>query len=196
MSLIHAHHFVLDLETESTKPNAAITSIGVVYLHIPASPLATPLLYEFYQRTDSQDYGHQDPETLNWWAKQSPEARAEVDGSLPKLPLQKALVQLASFMDSFAPQEHRLIWGNGSSFDNVILASAYRAHNLETPWDYWHDRDLRTLLATLPGAKATVDFIGIKHHALHDARHEACLLLKTLTTLIERREASAEECHA
>lgn len=192
MSLVHAHHFVVDLETESTAPNAGITAIGIVYLHVPEGPLSTPVLVEFYARTDHAGTGHVDPGTLAWWQQQSSEARAEVDGTLPRIPLNEALEQVEQFMASLVPAKgQRLVWGNGSSFDNVILREAFSARGQKAPWEFWNDRDLRTLLAIFPSAKVST-FEGIKHHALHDARHEAKALLSGLTTLI-RLEAIEEE---
>ncbi|MCY1200475.1 3' exoribonuclease, RNase T-like [compost metagenome] len=192
MSLVHAHHFVVDLETESTAPNAGITAIGIVYLHVPAGPLSAPVLLEFYVRTDHAGTGHVDPGTLGWWEQQSPEARAEVDGSLPRTLIGDALAQVERFMTSLVPRKgDRLVWGNGSSFDNVILREAFSTHGQKAPWEFWNDRDLRTLLAVFPSAKGAA-FEGIKHHALHDARHEAKALLAGLTAL-NRLEANAEE---
>ncbi|WP_052081036.1 3'-5' exonuclease [Pseudomonas sp. ML96] len=181
--LIHGHHFVVDLETESTAPDAAITSIGVVYLHIPQNADSPVLMHEIYIRTTPHPDARRDEATAAWWAEQSAEARAEVDGTLPRKHLGDAVDMLDAFMESMcANRSQRLLWGNGSSFDNVILTNAYRAGGRGTPWDFWNDRDLRTMLAIFPSAKK-IEFEGIRHHALHDARHEAKQLLAALKAL-------------
>lgn len=194
--LVHGHHFVVDLETESTAPNAAITAIGVAYLHVPADPFGVPLRFEFYARTEPLPGAHSDPETLNWWAGQSEEARAEVNGTLPRITLAEALEQLDLFMASMcAAKGQRLVWGNGSSFDNVILGNAYRSMARRTPWEFWNDRDLRTLIAMFPEAKQQA-FVGIRHHALHDARHESQQLLAALVALSAMQADAEEETRA
>ena len=83
----------------------------------------------------------------------------------------------------------RLVWGNGATFDNVILRRAFDDCAIEAPWPFWHDRDLRTILGLYPEAKAR-EFEGVKHHALHDARHEARMLIDALR-LHEQRTAEA-----
>lgn len=175
------HHFVLDLETQSTRAHAAITSIGIVYLRLHAATKALMDRHEFYVRTAPHPGAHVCAETLAWWQQQDEKARREVDGSQTRITMALALELAAHFIEAQAPNKaQRLLWGNGPSFDNAILAEAYRAHGLEQPWEYWNDRDLRTLLALHPSAKQLATFTGIKHHALHDARHEAALLVHAL----------------
>ncbi len=177
--MINATHYVVDLETMGTGPKAAIVSIGCV--RVEQGQIAVP----FYERVDLQSSiaagGEVDASTMQWWLQQSAEARAEVNGSLGALDLNTALHLLAQFMaDGRATPDKILVWGNGSSFDNVILRSAFERSWGKAPWQFWNDRDMRTLLAIFPEAKKAVDFVGTKHHALDDALHEArqlCLAL-------------------
>ena len=67
-------------------------------------------------------------------------------------------------------------------FDNVLLADAYDKWGIEQPWQFRGNQSLRTavwmgrkLLDIDP--KYDLQFEGIQHHALHDARHEAKYLL-------------------
>lgn len=180
--MIDAIHYVIDLETMGKGPRAAIVAIGAVRVE-HGQPAG-----EFYCRVDlasSLGWGLEpDSSTIQWWLKQSTEARTEVDGSIPGVILPAALDALGQFILS-GPTGARLstdplVWGNGATFDNVILTSAYTACGMERPWKYWNDRDLRTLLNLYPEAK-TIEFDGIKHHAMHDARHEAKQLGKALS---------------
>jgi len=175
----NAIHFVLDLETMSTAPNAAIAAIGCVRVQ------QGEIIDEFYERVDLESSramgGEIDTPTLQWWLKQSREARQEVSGELASLPITTALGKLTEFMHRGGLSDDQpLVWGNGSSFDNVILGTAYQRAGIPMPWKFWNDRDLRTLLALHPHVKQAITFEGTKHHALHDARHEARQLIAAL----------------
>lgn len=179
--MINATHYVVDLETMGKGPKAAIVSIGCV--RVEQGQIAG----EFYERVDLQSSiaasGEMDASTVQWWLQQSAEARAEVDGSnaQPGLMLDTALHLCAQFMCAGkANPDEILVWGNGSSFDNVILRGAFERTWKHAPWKFWNDRDMRTLLAIFPEAKKSVAFEGTKHHALDDARHEARQLCHAL----------------
>lgn len=181
--MINQTHFVLDLETMGNGPNAAIVAIGCVRID------RGQITNEFYRRVNLESAikhggGEVDGDTIRWWLDQAEDARAEILAAEPTDYISDALVKLDGFMGwAGADPETILVWGNGASFDNVILASAYRRYSLPTPWRYWNDRDLRTLLALYPEAKQAVPFEGTKHHALHDARHEAKLLCWVLNKI-------------
>ncbi|MFC0709244.1 3'-5' exoribonuclease domain-containing protein [Azorhizophilus paspali] len=174
----NATHFVIDLETMGKGPLAPIAAIGAVCVAQGA------VVDEFYIRIDLQSslsFGlRPDASTLQWWLRQSDEARREVDGREPTEHLSPALIDLRHWMLEHASEEEAHVWGNGSSFDNVILRGSLDAAGLDEPWQFRHDRDLRTLLALYPEAKNVGEFEGTKHHALHDARHEAKQLIAAL----------------
>lgn len=173
--MINQTHIVIDLETMGIGTNAAIVAIGAV--RIERGQLAD----EFYQRVDLDDAirhgGETDAGTISWWLKQSAEARAEVDGSQPEASLYDALGDLRHFIQS---SKTTRLWGNGATFDLRILGEAYDAIHEYRPWDFRLERDLRTILELYPEAKQGGKFEGTKHHALHDARHEAKQLCKAL----------------
>jgi len=102
---------------------------------------------------------------------------------VPAHDLPRALEQVAEFI--LEQDGERLVWGNGATFDNVILRRAFDDCAIEAPWHFWHDRDLRTILGLYPEAKAR-EFEGVKHHALHDARHEAHMLIDALRLHAQR----------
>jgi exodeoxyribonuclease VIII len=171
--MINATHYVLDLETMGKGPRAAIAAIGCVRIE---QGVITESLYRRVCLESSLQVGLvMDASTVKWWLKQDAAARAEVDGSQPSVLLPVALAAL----EEFITEDKALVWGNGSSFDNVIVRSALDACGIGNLWHFWNDRDLRTLLALYPEAKQ-VPFEGTKHHALDDALHEAKQLLAAL----------------
>ncbi|WP_313135628.1 3'-5' exonuclease [Stutzerimonas nitrititolerans] len=175
--MINATHYIIDLETMGKGSNAAIAAIGCVEI------IGGTFSREIYRRVELSNSmsagGITDADTIQWWLRQSAAARAEVDGTQPAELLFNVLGELRVFMTSMAHAHEILVWGNGATFDNVILSNAYAAYGMERPWAYWNDRDLRTLLALYPAAKA-LPFTGTKHHALDDARHEAKQLIAAL----------------
>lgn len=177
--MINATHYVLDLETMGKGPTSAIVAIGCVRVE---NLVITGSLYRRVRLESALQAGlHMDASTIEWWLQQEETARAEIFNPGGHT-LEWALVDLAAFMGMNAgdqPSKKALLWGNGSSFDNVIVGNAFDACNIQRPWMFWNDRDLRTLLALYPEAKA-LPFEGTKHHALDDAMHEAKQLLMAL----------------
>jgi DNA polymerase III epsilon subunit-like protein len=177
--MINATHYVLDLETMGKGPRAAIVAIGCV--RIDQGTINGSLYRRVSLETSLQAGLQVDASTIEWWLQQRETAREEIyqPGAIR---LESALAKLAEFMGCnhlHKPNPKALLWGNGSSFDNVIVGNAFDACCIQRPWMFWNDRDLRTLLALYPEAKA-LPFEGTKHHALDDAMHEAKQLLAAL----------------
>ncbi|NMZ68840.1 exodeoxyribonuclease VIII [Pseudomonas peli] len=177
--MINSTHYVLDLETMGKGPNSAIVAIGCVRIE---QGTITGSLYRRVSLETSLLAGLQvDASTIEWWLQQDEAAREEIHKP-GAIRLESALAQLAEFMGCnhlHKPNPKALLWGNGSSFDNVIVGNAFDACGIQRPWMFWNDRDLRTLLSLYPEAKA-LPFEGTKHHALDDAMHEAKQLLMAL----------------
>lgn len=118
-----------------------------------------------------------DGDTILWWLKQSSEARAAIciDDTLS---ISDALSELSHFINQHADNTKYLkVWGNGATFDNVILRGAYERAGQICPWAYWNDHDVRTIV-TLGRSigfdpKMDMPFDGERHNALADARHQA-----------------------
>lgn len=151
--------FMVDLETMSVAPNAAIASIGIVRFD------EFEVMSKLYVSVDVQSCEKRgldiDPVTVKWWREQSEEAQKALDGGVD---LQIAL----SAVDKFVRAAHEpRVWGNGAPFDNVILRSAYKACGLLEPWQFYNDRCFRTMKTMHP-----IDWSvrrGVHHHALDDA---------------------------
>lgn len=176
--MINCTHYVLDLETLGKGPRAAIVAIGCV--RIEQGTINGSLYRRVSLETSLQAGLQVDASTIEWWLQQDETAQGEIykPGAIR---LESALAQLADFMELTPGEDptNCLLWGNGSSFDNVIIGNAFDACGIQRPWHFRNDRDLRTLLALYPEAKA-LPFEGIKHHALDDAKHEAKQLLMAL----------------
>lgn len=160
-------NIMLDLETLGNKPGAVIVAIG-------AARFGNGQVVEtFYARVDAQSCVSAglklDASTVLWWMKQSDAARAELNR--PGDSLAGALNYFKDFLS-----KDDLVWGNGSDFDNTILAAAYEACQLPLPWKFWNNRCYRTLKALRPEVK--FENFGTVHNALDDAKAQAHHLMQ------------------
>lgn len=169
-------HLMVDLETMGSKSNAPIVSIGAVFFN----PNTGNTGAEFYTAVSLESSmllgGVPDAGTIIWWLKQSPEARSAI-AMADTLPVIDALELFSDFISENSDAGPDVqVWGNGASFDNVILRSSYDRANIECPWKFRNDRDVRTMteLGKAIGINPRYDipFDGDMHNALSDARHQ------------------------
>lgn len=171
-------HVMVDLETMGIKNNAPIVAIGAVVFD-PATGSIGESFYKVVCLESSVNWGAViDPSTVIWWLKQSSEARSAIVND-DAIPLLDALLQFREFVsDNVAGGSKKAqVWGNGASFDNSILRSSYDCIAEDYPWEYWNDRDVRTMVelgqAISFDPKTTIPFEGSRHNALADAIHQA-----------------------
>jgi exodeoxyribonuclease VIII len=165
-------HIMIDLETMGTGSDAPIISIGAVAFDGKGVDIRG-----FYKSVDLQSAVAAgaviDPNTVMWWMQQSDEARAAL--------LTADTVDIVSALDALdgwivnvtgsKPETLSGVWGNGASFDNVIVAETYKRLQRSLPWPFWKDRCYRTVKSMFP----TVPMVrsGTHHNALDDARTQA-----------------------
>ena len=160
---------MVDLETTGVSAGCCILSIGACTLD---------LKNEFYVKIDLNtcyDEGLKNlASTMQWWDKQSPEARDEAFSGIT--PLVSALGQFSDWFRMLEGKDNK-IWGNGEDFDLPILQGAYEACGMEKPWKPYSGRCYRTI-KNLHSDVPTNSFRGVKHNALEDARNQAVHLMK------------------
>lgn len=169
---------MLDIETIGKGSNAAIVAIGACAFNPLTGEVDPNTFQAVINMRDSAKYGVMDPDTVLWWIGQSDDARKVLLDQNSCL-LRDALYNFASWIAGQSPVfNDRVVWGNGITFDNVILGNAFKALEMFRPWPFWGDRDVRTIVdlgRTLYGVdpKTTIVFEGTKHKALDDAIHQA-----------------------
>lgn len=166
-------HVMLDIETMGNSTEAAVMSVGACYFD-PATGEIGEKFHEKCSLKSSVECGLvMDSSTVLWWMSQSDEARSKFYSNESEQHINEMLLKLASFID-----EGSQVWGNGATFDNAIIKSAYKkALGFEAPWKFWNDRDVRTIveLGYQIGfnPKRDMPFEGVRHDALDDAIHQA-----------------------
>lgn len=178
---------MIDIETLSTRPDAAIVSIGAVAFDMRKLVVGDRFYRNVDLRSSAAAGGHIDPDTVLWWMRQSDTARSALQRNRSTLP--DALDALTDFLASCAPLAAIRPWGNGVDFDMVILASAYRATGRETPWKYWNQRDARTLFAMYPSVEKEA-MRATAHNALDDAEAQVRHIFKIRESIAARRSKS------
>lgn len=173
-------HVSLDLETMGTRPYSAIVAIGACKF----IPTTGEIIDRFQANVDLSSVLkaglRMDGETVVWWLNTAPQTARDALAEAPRLELIEALY---GFAEWFGPASLPT-WGNGATFDNVLLECAYSTAGLDAPWKFFHSRDLRTLKQLLP-----VDHPWPKpdaaqaHIAVHDAVAQAQCVIEAYKAL-------------
>ncbi len=166
-------HCMIDIETLSSRPTAAIVSIGACKFD------NEHILEKFYvniSAADCKKHGlHFSPETIEWWSHQPKEARQQ---------WQKDPVDLNTGLDAFIDwygTRSLWTWSNGADFDLPILENAMWAVGKETPWKYTDSRCVRTITGI---TKRKIDRSeGTAHNALDDAINQAKFIQEFLKAM-------------
>ena len=166
-------HVFLDLETLGLRHNAPILVIAAYAV----DSLGNKIKRDQWRVSvkDANKHGTADHSTMQWWSEQSEDAKRAAFEDGPRLTLFDALRGLSLFIGSLEGPVY--VWGNAPTFDCAILRHAYMQTGQETPWEFWQERDCRTVawVGEWLGydAKQGTEFKGERHNALDDARHQA-----------------------
>jgi hypothetical protein len=169
------HHFMVDLETMSTKPNAAIVSIGIVQFD-----RAAEIVDKFYtpvSLASCRDFRlHTEASTVRWWDQQDATVKAHWNvESPPDLP--DAMKATQDWLFSRAGSRKNVCpWGNGADFDMPILRSGFDAVGADEPWMFYNVHCFRTVKNLYPLDIANTPARVGHHRADADAEYQvACL---------------------
>ena len=172
MKFLSGNHIMVDCETLSTKPDAALLSIGAVKFRFDKG-----IQNEFYINVDPSScktLGMRiEKDTVAWWSKQSKEALAAF-----KSPAPTNLYAALEAFSEFCGDNTFYLWSNGAGFDAPILEIAYAAIQKTSPWKYYNVMCYRTVMNILglSNNKLRKDQGGL-HNALADARGQAEILI-------------------
>jgi hypothetical protein len=172
---------MLDLETLGTRPGCAILSIGAVMFDVDSGQLG-PEFYEVVNRKSCAKHGLlEDQSTLDWWSKQSDEARKVlIDADSSQQGLGGALIAFTGYLGKFGKRDLR-VWGNGADFDQPIINECFVKLGYPLPWIWYNNRCYRTL-RWLGNVKAEHRH-GVAHNALDDAKTQATNAINILKKL-------------
>ena len=170
---------MIDLETLGKGSHAAIWTIGAVKFNPMHCAETIEELMDtterFHQRITMESafrVGRADHSTIEWWMGTERDTARRAIFAMPQIDLVEALDGLKEwFINAENKTVDYKVWGNGATFDNVILSNAFSACNIERPWSYKSDRCYRTFKSLAPDVKP-ID-VGVAHGALDDALAQA-----------------------
>ena len=174
-------HVMIDLETMGIRPSSVMVSLGAVFFDPDKLEIGSKWYGVFNIDFQLRRGATVDGSTILWWLGQEPEARA----ALAKNPvgLDVGLLSFNDWCRDHGPGPDKLkVWGNGSDFDNVILAGHYERMNYPLPWKFWNNRCFRTLKSLQTGLTKPV-FRSGAHNALADAEYQVEWLLGIARTV-------------
>jgi len=155
---------MVDIESLGTEPGAAILSIGAVVFTDDGVNSADGFYGEVNLQSNEDAGLGFDADTIEWWLGQSDEAKTVLTGGDD---LADVLQSFVDFFDHADPDE---VWANSPSFDCRLLGAAFDAVGVDVPWEYYHERDFRTL-KNLPDVGDTFpkNDDAVAHDAFDDA---------------------------
>jgi hypothetical protein len=167
---MRSHDIMVDIETQSLAPNAAIIQIGAVQFDpmgdgIIGDPFLVsvePICYE-QKRTLRYKFGEQpnladgvhwsqfdvDPVTVKWWGEQGSDAQAALDINLVGNPWD-ALNKFTEWVNKkshfvFGDSERSCFWSQGW-LDIVAIEYACKVTKVPEAWKYYQHRDSRSFI--------------------------------------------------
>ena len=163
------NELMIDIETAGNRIGCKVLSLGAFGFDKEGKQC------EFYRRfaIDKQaEAGLTDDEsTIEWWQKQSKEARDEAFGGTTQP--EDGICDFKKFFymnfDTTRSAQFR-VWCCGLDFDFPILQFFFKTFGFAFPWMFWTQYDYRTIKNLFPGTVKNAEGNIAKHNALEDCK--------------------------
>lgn len=178
---------MIDLEALDSRNTAIVVSLGAVYFDTSRMELGDEFYMECsYDCQDQYDKGRTFSfDTFRWWMAQGDVARSVFlpskdpeDVSRFKQRTEHLLHAFSAFVQKADGGKAR-VWGNGATYDNVVMRSLYNTYNIKCPWAYSNDLCYRSV-KNLFGNRAKLERVGTHHNGLDDAKTQAVHMMQML----------------
>jgi exodeoxyribonuclease VIII len=180
------NNIMIDIETLGRSHNAVIVQIAAVQFDPLTGEMGSEFLC-FIDAENAQKHHNRkiDASTAIWWLKQSDEARKAVFENAERLTLFDAMLELRGFIDIIIAEnlDDVIIWGNSPSFDLEILKSSFNTCGINNKWEYYNERDFRTISKIFPDIAQTHKYKGVHHFALDDCKSQIAILHKCMSRI-------------
>lgn len=173
---------MIDLETMGGPPNGAIIAVGACFFDIKRGKIGPKYIRKIHLATAVREGGVIDPATVLWWMRQGDEARREA--TIDSYDIDVVLTDFYWWIASHCRIEDVKVYGNGATFDLIILRTAYERLGYEPPWHWSAERCFRTLRKNYPSVEYDPLQKGDQaHNALVDVEFQARHLLRIASSL-------------
>lgn len=142
------NHLSVDIETLGKNPDAVVLTIGLSVFNMNGVIHSEQVNLD---RTEQSRLGrHIDPETVDWWMRQSDVARADTFPGDGYLSVRSGLSLISALWE-----QHNLkwAWGLSAQFDLGILEDLHRSVDYRHPWSHRQSMCLRTLSKLRPSVE-------------------------------------------
>lgn len=157
-------HLMIDIETLSSEPTAAVIAIGAVTF------TEDEIVSQFEAQIDPVwTPGHRSVSTMEWWNKQDAGIRARMFSG--KMLPEELCRRFSNYVEVNQPRQ---IWANAPTFDITIMRHFYERAGLKFPMHHKIERCYRTIKAiALDNGYKLPPFHTDAHDALADALYQA-----------------------
>lgn len=165
-------HIMMDIETLSTDSYGVVTTISAVQFDLETGKTGKTFEIGLDIKEQVANGAIIDTDTVVWWMSQDQEA-IKAMLRISKINVKSALYTFNDWIKSLnLPLNDIKLWGNGVSFDNVMVRNLYKKTNIEFALPYWCDNDVRTLVTLGNIDTRNYKFDGIKHNGIDDCKHQ------------------------
>ena len=187
-------NIMVDLETASTKENAAILSWAMVPFFTDGTEFTdTEDFYRVVSLTSCFFAGMDvDKDTQDWWMKQEPKAKslflhAEDEN------IHGVAMEAYTWLSNLAEKYDLYMWARGLDFDIPKMEWCFSKFvERPLPYKYSHKMDVRTVLKFMQIDQSQFEMQGVKHNALDDCKHDIRMIQEAYKWMQESLYAICE----
>lgn len=176
---------MLDIETAGRTPGVAIIQIAAVPFDVNTGEISNNTFCKSINLQHQFDNKFSfDGETMSWWKKTNPSLFKELSES--KLTYNIVGKEFQDYFKSLPNYKNIRVWGNSNRFDLGLLEGWYKraiGFKFKPFWNTWLEMDCRSISALKPDIKANMKFVGEKHNAIHDCKHQIKYVSQTIKEL-------------
>lgn len=176
---------MIDLETLGRAPGVAIIQIAAVPFNINTGEISSNTFKMSIGKGPQIKFGYKwDTNTIRWWEKENSKLFKELSNS--KNHYVAVAIAFQKWFRSLPDNQNIRVWGNSNRFDLGILEGWYIksiGFKFQPFWNTWLENDCRTLSNLKPEIKRNLKFIGIKHNAIDDCKHQIKYCNQTIKAL-------------
>lgn len=166
---------MLDIETTGRESGCAIMQISAIPFNANTGKISTNTFSMSINLRRQELLGFRVcPNTLKWWNSENSSLFKKLSTSENKH--FDVAMAFQKWFKSLEGNNTIRLWGNSARFDIGILEGWYRkilnSHSFNPFWETWNERDCRTLFRLDEAGRKKLPFIGTKHDAIDDCKHQ------------------------
>lgn len=172
-------NIMVDLETASTKENAAILSWAMVPFFTDGTEVRDTDAFRLSVSLTSCFLAGMDidKDTQDWWVNQDPMARWAILGAGEEVSIQSASEKAFAWLECLSEEYDLYVWARGLDFDIPKMEWCFRKFvERPVPYKYSHKMDVRTILKFMQVSQSDREFKGVKHNAMDDCMNDIGLI--------------------